>query len=111
MVFAKAFISLVLALSLTLALASPVNETKILSKRGAVLTAQFATESEVSQMTLFDYMSSYVFSSRPTGEKLANMSFTLLNQDLLAASFLRTISGGKAQPLAVGISQFLETLS
>lgn len=57
MVFAKAFISLVLAVSLTLALASPVNETKILSKRGAVLTAQFATESEVSQMSLFNYLS------------------------------------------------------
>jgi hypothetical protein len=47
MVFAKTFVAFLFAFALTPASASPVNETKVLSKRGAVLTAQFATESEV----------------------------------------------------------------
>ncbi|KAJ7120602.1 glycoside hydrolase family 12 protein [Mycena crocata] len=46
------FTATLLALALS-ALASPVKEEKSLAKRGAVLTAQFATESEVLIDTLF----------------------------------------------------------
>lgn len=52
MVFAKSLISLVFTLALTSVLGTPVpDEEKSLAKRGAVLSSQWATESEVQLIT------------------------------------------------------------
>jgi hypothetical protein len=47
------FTAAILAFALTAVLATPVKEERELEKRGAVLTAQFATESEVSYLLSF----------------------------------------------------------
>lgn len=52
MAFAKTILLFILALSSTSVLGTPV-QGKELAKRGAVLTSQWATESEVGQLATF----------------------------------------------------------
>ena len=52
MIHIKSLVAVLAVFAVGPAISSPLNETRTLSKRGAVLTAQFATESEVDRFFL-----------------------------------------------------------